>query len=153
MHVLFVCTANVCRSPAAEYYLRHVAARLGLADLASSSAGMLDFGGCPADPGIARLLAERGIDVSAHRARAATPGLLRAADLVVCMERRHRAFVLDLCPDLEGRVVLLREGEAPLRDADVPDPTGGGDADYRDAAGLIFRAVERLALARRYPAP
>jgi len=49
-NILFVCTGNICRSPVAEYLLRHEMSRLHISNIAVGSAGLLDLGGRPADP-------------------------------------------------------------------------------------------------------
>lgn len=147
--VLFVCTANICRSPAAEHYLRHVAAKLAPLRVRAASAGILDFGGHGADPLMVRVLGEQGIDLGGHRARLATPEDLRRADRIVCMERRHRAWVVEQCPEATGKTSLLRD----MLDAggDVPDPIGGPIEGYREVADLLRRGVETLALDLKYP--
>ena len=63
--VLVVCIGNICRSPTAEYLLRH---RLGARATMIESAGLAALAGNPVDPVAGELLAQHGIDASAHRA-------------------------------------------------------------------------------------
>lgn len=90
---------------------------------------------------------ERGLDLSAHRARLLTRELVEGADLVLTMARHHRARVDELGG--EGRVFVLgeyagREGD----EAEVSDPFGGDLDVYRDTCteleGLIQAAVDRI---------
>src|SRR5688500_18611881 len=83
--VLFVCTANICRSPTAEHLARHHerSERLSFA-----SAGLLRAGErCPAP--LVREVARLGVDLSSHRSRRLTTEALSNADLVVTMEVAH----------------------------------------------------------------
>src|SRR6266542_2985353 len=75
-NVLIVCVGNICRSPMAEGLLR--ARFVGHRRARIESAGLAALEGRPADPIAVELLAERGIDISAHRARQLTPELLAA---------------------------------------------------------------------------
>jgi len=88
--VLFVCTANICRSPYME-----LAARASLpADttLELSSAGTLGFIDHPMNDTMAETLAE--IDASGFRSRRLTAAMVNAADLVLTAEDEHRQFIL-----------------------------------------------------------
>jgi protein-tyrosine-phosphatase len=90
---------------------------------------------------------ERGLDLSAHRARLLTRELVEVADLVLTMARHHRARVDELGG--ESHVFVLgeyagREGD----EAEVSDPFGGDLEVYRDTCveleALIDTAVERI---------
>jgi protein-tyrosine phosphatase len=106
--VLVVCSANQCRSPLAAAVLADRLARLGLATEVSS-AGTHAFEGVPATDST-RLAATRlGLDLTAHRSRPATPELVRAADLVLTMERHHLREVVVLEPAAFTRSFTLKE--------------------------------------------
>jgi protein-tyrosine phosphatase len=54
-------------------------------------------------------MAERGVDISAHRSRPLTSQLVAEADLVLAMERSHVAEVVVLVPDAVRRTLTVRE--------------------------------------------
>ena len=100
--ILIVCTANVCRSPAAEVLLR---AALGPA-IAVGSAGLRARVGEPMAPEMARLLS---VPAETVRARQFAPELARDAGLVLTMTRAHRAAVVSAVPAALRRTFTLRE--------------------------------------------
>lgn len=87
VHILVVCTANICRSVMTQAALRAEVERRGL-PVEISSSGFL-YNGEPASDAASTVLTERGLDVSEHRSRITTPKIVDTADLVVTMERRH----------------------------------------------------------------
>src|SRR3954463_2986971 len=89
MDILFLCTANQCRSPMAEAMLRRRLEARGI-DAHVHSAGLLE-GGLPMTDETLQVLTRRGIDGAVHQSRQLTPALVRAADLVIAMTRRHLA--------------------------------------------------------------
>lgn len=149
MNVLFLCTANICRSPVAEFFMRHLLQRLGATGITVSSSGTLAAPGYPADPIAARLAAERGVDMGPHKSRPLSPEDLSRADEIVVMERRHRGYLREHYPLIAPRVSLLLQADG--RGQDLPDPTGGTNAVYRRVFEQLFEAIERRTLELKYP--
>ena len=145
--ILLVCTGNICRSPLAAALLQRALAQRGIDGLEVASAGTGAWDGAPVSEGAYLVGLERGLDLSAHRARLLTRELVEEADLILTMARHHRARVDELGG--EGHVFVLgeyagREGDA----AEVSDPFGGDLEVYRDTCveleALIDAAVERI---------
>lgn len=148
--VLFVCTANICRSPAAEHLMRRMLARLGSEERVDvRSAGVMGLEGRPADPMMAQLLRRRGIDLSAHRSRGVDPAEAREATSIVVMERRHRAWFRERIPEVMGKVTLLREALDGRKD--LPDPIGEKIERYEECLAVLERALENLTVTVSYP--
>jgi len=102
--ILVVCTANVCRSPAAAALLRAAAGP----DLPIVSAGTQALPGSPACPEASRWLAALGHQApQAHSARPLDASAVRAASLVLTAARVHRAAVIDLVPAAQRRTFTL----------------------------------------------
>lgn len=111
--------------------------RLRVPSLKVSSAGIAALVGRPADPLAVALLAERGIDISEHRARQLTAGMVEGTDLVVVMEQRHVADVEALTPAARGRVHLLgRFGRF-----EIPDPYKRPREAFEESLALIDRGI------------
>ena len=109
LHVLFVCTGNICRSPTAERLAAAYATKLGIADFQASSAGTHAVIAHPIHPTAADVLEELGGDASNFAARQLTSKVVGDADLVLTMTRAHRDTVLQLVPRQLHRTFILSE--------------------------------------------
>jgi len=107
LRVLCVCTHNRTRSVLTAALLAHHLAAEGVA-ASVTSAGLASAGEPPTDPTV-RLLAERGIDVAAHRSRRVAAELVDAADLIVTAEPDHVIGVAGASPGVFGRTFTLPE--------------------------------------------
>ena len=139
MHVVFVCSGNICRSPIAEKVFATELERAGLAEgVRVTSAGTGGWHvGDPADDRAAAVLRAAGYP-SDHRARQVDADAL-GADLIVALDDTHRRA---LSRAGAGRVRLLRSFDpaAPER-AEVPDPYYGEDAGFDEVLAMIRAAV------------
>jgi sulfate adenylyltransferase len=123
IEVLFVCTANICRSPYMQLYAAH---RLpGDSPLRLASAGTHGFRSRPMDETMGAELLRRGIDTSAFRSRRLTHQHLDEADLVVTAELSHHTFILEEHPSVFRKVFTLGQLAEVLDDLD--QPLRGGD--------------------------
>lgn len=108
MHVLFVCTGNICRSPTAERLAVAYAAESG-ADLTASSAGTHGLTGHAMDPTAAVVLQQLGGDSDGFAARRISPKIAEDADLILTMTTRHRDDVLAIAPRKLRRTFTVLE--------------------------------------------
>ncbi|GAA1838236.1 low molecular weight protein-tyrosine-phosphatase [Pseudonocardia ailaonensis] len=144
MHVSFVCTGNICRSPMAEQVFRAALADEGLADSVTvTSAGTGGWhAGEPMDPRSAEVLVRHGYAAD-HVARQVDSGIL-SADLLVALDAGHRRALRDSVPEPD-RVVLLRSFDpAAPSDAEVPDPYYGGPDGFDEVLRMIEAAMPGL---------
>ncbi len=108
--ILFVCWGNICRSPMAEFYLRDLAGRAGLADeLFVASAALSDEElGNGVYPPVRALLAREGIGCAEKRVRVLTGADCEDFDLLIGMEPTHlRAMRRLFGKGAEGKLRLL----------------------------------------------
>jgi protein-tyrosine-phosphatase len=140
--ILVVCTGNVCRSPMAEALIRREVAARGLDDeMTVDSAGTYAMVGHPASAGSVNAMAERGLDISGHRAQQLTAGLVEAADIIIVMAEQHRRSIFVTWPRAIAKVLLLSELAGDH--ADVEDPYGGEQWEYDETAAIIEDYVRR----------
>ncbi len=144
MHVVFVCTGNICRSPIAEKVFVHELERAGLADrVRVTSAGTGGWHvGSPADDRAAALLKAEGYP-DAHVARQVDAEQL-GADLIVALDNSHRRALQAMVPEPD-RVRLLRsfDPDAPPG-AEVPDPYYGDEDGFGRVLAMIRAAMPGL---------
>jgi protein-tyrosine phosphatase len=139
--ILFICTGNICRSPAAE---RLFAAGLrGDAQVGVSSAGTLGLTGHGIDRPTALALRELGVDPDGHTARRLSAPIVTAADLILTASAEHRAAVLHEQPLKLNRSFTLREFQRLA--ASLPAAESGGLAPATDElrARVALIAAER----------
>ncbi|WP_215547481.1 low molecular weight protein-tyrosine-phosphatase [Amycolatopsis sp. CA-230715] len=144
MHICFVCSGNICRSPMAALVFGEHAARAGLADQVTvSSAGTGPWHvGEPADARARATLAAHGYP-TAHVAAEVDDEHLDA-DLLLAADEGHLAFLRAKAADPD-RVRLLRDFDpAAPPGSEIPDPYYGGDRGFDDVLGMIERAVPGL---------
>ncbi len=110
--ILFVCTANICRSPTAEYLARD---RFDESAWRFRSVGFLESGR-PSSDTLIQALDERAVDVRPHRSYRIDQASLKAADLVLTMEGSHVRRATEVDPAAYAKMVPLREADAILDD-------------------------------------
>lgn len=156
LRVLFVCTANICRSP----FMELLAGSLAGGRLIPSSAGTHGFTDHAMDDAMATTLTERGVPFEAFRSRRLTGALVDEADLVLTAEATHRQFVLEehptafrtvftlgqfaeavrRNPGLFGRKLVAAAGTRrppSIPDHDVADPYGCGPEAAAAGAAMM----------------
>jgi len=88
--ILFVCTANMCRSPMAEGLMQRKLEREGRVDeFRAASAGVWTVNGRPATQSAILTMAEMGVDIHQHRSRVITEEIMDEAALILVMTQHH----------------------------------------------------------------
>ncbi|MEI6252885.1 MAG: low molecular weight protein-tyrosine-phosphatase [Mycobacteriaceae bacterium] len=145
LHVTFVCSGNICRSPMAEKMFAHQIAERGLTDMVRvNSAGTGGWhAGSGADVRAVRVLHERGYP-TAHRAAQVGDDHL-SADLVVALGRNHLRILNELGVD-HARLRMLRsfDPRSGAHALDVEDPYYGDHTDFVEAFDVIDAALPGL---------
>jgi protein-tyrosine-phosphatase len=145
--VLFVCTANICRSPlAAALFRQKVMEKGSIDEWRIESAGTWALEGQPAAEKSQHVLMEKGIEIKEHRSRLVTREMLEKFDLILTMEKNHQEALQIEFPKMAEKIYLLREmvGEKE----DIADPIGGSLVDYEETAQeletIFKRGYERI---------
>jgi protein-tyrosine phosphatase len=143
--ILVLCAGNIGRSPLAEVMLRAaLASALGWTEAEMQSRGVVvASAGTDAPEGHAAsarglaYAAERGFDLSRHRAHSLTGQELVDADLVLCMDLQQVTAVAVMYVAAMDKAELMA-GEG----VEIPDPHHKSDIFFRDIAGRIELAVQ-----------
>lgn len=105
MRVLFVCTANVCRSVSAEVLAKQLVHSWGLTGVELRSAGTAAVEGIPPCT-VAPALQASGIE---HVSTGLTPEWTNWADLILTAARDNQAAVAAADPDTRTRLFTIRQ--------------------------------------------
>ena len=133
--ILFVCHGNICRSPMAEFVMKHLVEEAGLSDrfeIASAATSTEEIGN-PVYPPARRKLAEHGIGCEGKTARQMTFDDYLHYDCVIAMDHNNlRNLKRMFGEDTDHKISLLMD--YTQRPGDVADPwyTGDFEATWRD---------------------
>jgi protein-tyrosine phosphatase len=145
--ILFVCTANICRSPTAAAVLRWELSRRGVErKFAVASAGTHDYHiGKPPFPAAVEAARACGIDITEHLARRISPGDFEAYDLILGMDRPNLRALRAVAPTrIKHKIELLLEYGDRYHGLEVPDPYGGEVGDFALALDMIKDGCQGL---------
>ena len=141
--ILFVCLGNICRSPMAEFVMKDLVERAGLAGTFSiaSAATSSEEAGNPVYPPARRKLAEHGIQCAGKTSRQLRAEDYGKYDLLIGMDGRNLRNMERICGgDPEGKIHLLMDYTD--RPGEVADPWYTGD--FERAWQDILEGCERL---------
>jgi protein-tyrosine-phosphatase len=143
LHLLFVCSGNLCRSPMAEGIARHIGEQQGI-ELEARSCGTIARPGMPASERAVIACREKDVDISDHQSQPLTRELVEWADQILVMEENHL------------HAVNAKDWRAPFKTwalgsfinrSRIKDPYKRSMRKYRKARDQVWKAVD-LALQR-----
>ena len=138
--ILFVCHGNICRSPMAEFVLKDMARKAGVAErfvIASAATSREELGN-PVYPPARRELARHGIGCDGKFARQITARDLEEYDYIYYMDSRNRRYLGQMFPQYDRFL--------PFLGRDVADPWYSGDftQTWQDICEGCERILEEL---------
>lgn len=137
MKILFVCSANICRSALAEVILRKKLQQKGLTEVEVESAGVHNYEGEPRDYMMASYAHRAGYEMKGE-SRYITYEMAESADLVICIEHFHVVEMQKILPyACWGRIHLFNEICFDER-TNLIDPTGDTGYIY----SVTFQRIE-----------
>ena len=156
MKILFVCTANTCRSAVAETLGKRIVElnKDLYGDFEISSAGSYCEKDAAADAMAITVARERGCDLSEFKARQVTKEMVQEADYIFAMGNSHKLYLYVIAPEAQKKIFLLSEYETDAdweRYPDIEDPSGGNKEAYEkcfdrleEALNTIFAKIRKL---------
>ncbi len=144
--VLFVCTANICRSPTAEGVFRHHVSEAGQGDrIVVDSAGTHAYHvGEPPDRRAVAAAERRGMSLDGIRARRVSDDDFERFDYIVAMDEDNLERLKDQSPgEFHSKVRLFLEFSSG-EEREVPDPYYGGAAGFERVLDLVEEASRGL---------
>lgn len=142
--VLFVCTANVCRSPMAEAIFNALTEDARL-PFRARSAGISALRYEQVAPNAKAALEEVGVYIKDHHAQQISETLLEEADLVLVMSPWHASEINRLFKGFSNKVHALSEySEGAKGQEDISDPYGQSMVAYRACVRHLFDCLDPL---------
>lgn len=145
--VLFVCTANICRSPTAHGVFRQRVARAGLARVVHiDSAGTHGHSaGERADARAQAYARQRGYVLADLKSRPLLRTDFHNFDLLLAMDHDNMAHLKARCPlELQEKLRCLTEFSRHHPNSVVPDPYYGNAAGFEHVLDVVEDACEGL---------
>lgn len=144
MKVLFVCTGNTCRSPMAEAIFNKLN---DIDKISAMSAGVAAIPNSIISKNASKVIKENlDLDINERISVQLSEELLNDAELVLTMTQSAKGYILNLLPQIEGKIFTLKEyiGES----GDVLDPYGGDIKIYSETFSelniLITQLLEKI---------
>ena len=127
--ILFVCTANICRSPLAlALFKQKILNEPDASQWKLDSAGTWAPEGEPASGKSQFLLGQKGINIQDHRSKIVNIEMLSSFNLILTMERGHKEALQNEFPAIKSKVFMLSEMIG--LHYDIQDPYNGTLDDY-----------------------
>ena len=149
--ILFVCHGNICRSPMAEYVMKDLVEKAGLAaqfHIESAATSREELGN-PVYPPARRKLAEHGIACGGHAARELTQSDYKEFNLLIGMDNANLRNMHRICGgDSDGKIHLLLDYTRHPRDVADPWYTDDFEATWRDVLAGCHGLLKELSQKR-----
>ena len=151
LKIIFVCYANLCRSPLAEGIFKQLLERIGKSDnVIVSSAGIHAYEGSPPHSKSIQVAKEREIDISGYGGVQLTKEMAKDADLILTLDESVKHHILSYYINDSEKIFTLKECSGETDDLDVDDPYGLSTEAFRRCADEIeefsIKILEKLDL-------
>lgn len=132
--IIFVCFGNICRSPMAEFVMKHLVTRAGLEkNFVVESAGCHAAVGTPLSNGTAGELRKHNIPFTRRTSEQLSTWDYENFDYLIGLDRSNVRDIKDICGgDPDGKIYLLMEFASERRDVADPWYTDDYATTYND---------------------
>jgi protein-tyrosine-phosphatase len=144
--IVFICTANTCRSPMAEGLFRHalLAQEEPMKSLLVSSAGVSTYDRQPAANNAVTAMGKVGIDIKNHRSEPITEALIDRALAFFAMTDTHLAMLSFRVDPPPSNAFLMRQFIGADATDEIPDPYGMSLPHYEACRDSMVEAIPSL---------
>ena len=140
--IIFVCFGNICRSPMAEFVMKHLVKEAGLEkDFMIESAGCHPSIGTPMSEGTARELRKNNIPFTRRTSKLLLDSDYKKFDYLIGLDRSNVRDMKEICGgDPDKKIFLLMDFAGEHHDVADPYYTDDYATSYKD----ILIACETL---------
>lgn len=144
MKILFVCSANICRSALAEVILTKKLKESGIDGVEVNSVGLYNFAGEPRDPKMVLIARQAGYEMGGV-AQYVTRDMVDADDLIICMEYHHVVELQKWYVPYVRWSCIHRFNEICFNErTNLPDPSGDTNDMYISVLKHMEVGCEKL---------
>lgn len=143
MKILFVCSANICRSALCEVVLKQKLIERGINGVDVNSAGVLNYAGEPRDAVMQAYAQKAGFELHGSSVYI-TEELLNSADYIVCMEHFHVVEVQKRLPYVRWNRIHLFNEICFQERTGLPDPSGDTGYMYSYVLEHVLKGCDNL---------
>ena len=151
-NVLFLCSGNTSRSPAAEYiakWLKETKHKAELKDVIFNSAGLYSYYKTPRE-GTANYLKSKNIDFGDFEGKQITADLIKKQDLILGFEEKWHVRKLKRrfknLKELENKTFLLLDFAGKKDNIEIPDPINFEPDEYKRTLERVEEGVTKAVL-------
>ena len=132
--IIFVCFGNICRSPMAEFLMKHLVARAGLEkDFVIESAGCHPSVGTPLSNGTAYELKKNNVPFTRRTSKLLLESDYDKFDYLIGMDKSNVRDMKEICGgDPDDKIFLLMDFAGENRDVADPWYTDDYATTYKD---------------------
>ena len=153
LNILFVCTANTCRSPMAEFIAKNIFKHENL-EAKVNSAGTITIDGEKVSENAVNALTDLKLldtelknEILEHRSKAIDFDMIIENDFIFTMTYDHMIFLTNNFPEQQKKIFVLGDFACEKRH-DVIDPFGGDLEIYKKCAleiyDLIYLSLKKI---------
>lgn len=144
--IIFVCFGNICRSPMAEFVMKHLVAEAGLEkNFVIESAGTNPSVGTPVSEGTSRELRKNKIPFTRRTSKQFLDSDYKRFDYLIGLDRANVRDMKDTCGgDPDGKIFLLMDFAGEHRDVADPWYTDDYETTYRDVLIGCAALLEKI---------
>ncbi len=145
MKIMFICTGNICRSAMAHWLMEKKIKDNKLENIEIYSCGIFAQSGDNATDNAVEVANEYGVDLKKHKATNIRNSKIEEMDLILCATMSHKYNVLQMYPDLQGKVYTMKEYiDSDEKSKDIRDPWGYDIATYRFCIAEIDKCLDKI---------
>lgn len=144
--IIFVCFGNICRSPMAEFVMKHLVAQIGAEkNFRIESAGCHAAVGTPLSNGTARELRHHNVPFTRRTSQLLYTEDYAHFDYLIGLDRSNVSDMKEICGgDPNGKIFLLMDFAGEHRDVADPWYTDDYAETYRDVLAGCYALLKKI---------
>ena len=144
--IIFVCFGNTCRSPMAEFVMKHLVAHAGCEkDFVIESAGCHPSIGTPVSEGTVNILREKNIPFTRRTSKQFLASDYKRFDYLIGLDRYNVRDMKEICGgDPDEKIFLMMDFAGEHRDVADPWYTDDYEETYRDVLIACEALLEKI---------